>query len=95
MVSSSTKVSGKSKQRAGKVVVTVVVRATGAVPTGTVKIYDGSKVVGSVKLTSSHKGVVKVKLGKLKKGKHKIKAVFKPSGALKGSTSKVITLKVT
>lgn len=82
----------KSKQA----VATVKVSSAGTpTPTGGVKVYDGSKVIKSATLAASAKGTIKITLPKLKKGTHKIKATYAGNTVAKGSTSKVVSLKVT
>lgn len=95
--SSSALALNKTKiKKSKRAVATVKIKAAGiAGPTGSVKIYDGSKVVTSASLAASAKGSIKITLPKLKKGTHKITAVYAGSGTVKGSSSKVVALKVT
>ncbi len=76
-----------------KVTVTVVVPENPK-PTGTIKLYDGSKVLKTLSLSASRGGVVTFTYKKLKKGKHKIKAVYSGSPTTTGSTSKPVKLVV-
>lgn len=64
-------------------------------PTGTIRIYDGSKVLKTYTLTAAKKGTYKVLLPKLAAGSHAIKVVYSGSGVIKGATSKTVVLKVT
>ena len=63
-------------------------------PTGTVKLYDGSKVLKTLSLNAIHGGVIGFTYKKLKTGKHKIKAVYSGSAPITGSTSKPAKLVV-
>ena len=71
-------------------VITVTVKAKGATATGSVKIYDGSKLLKTVKIVKG-KATLKVTL---KKGTHKVKAVFAATEKIAKSTSKTISVKI-
>ncbi|WP_028644894.1 Ig-like domain-containing protein [Nocardioides sp. URHA0020] len=78
------------RTKAGKVAVTV--KATGVVPTGSVKVYDGRKLLKSGTLTTAKKGKITITLPKLKKGKHQIKVVYAGSAYVLGATSRTTTV---
>ncbi|MGN0064546.1 MAG: Ig-like domain repeat protein [Nocardioides sp.] len=81
------------KPKAGKI--TFKVSATGvSAPTGTVKIFDGTKVIKTVTLKATSRGTMTVKLPKLKKGIHKLKVQYLGNTNVAGSKSKVVRLKV-
>ena len=69
--------------------------ATGVVPTGTIKIYDGTKLIKTVTLAAGNKGTVVVTLPKLKKGSHSIHAVYGGSSTVSAATAAKATLKST
>ena len=93
---SSLKLNKTKIKKSKKAVATVQVKSVAtSKATGTVKVYDGSKVIKSATLKSSAKGTIKITLPKLKKGTHKIKATYAGNGVAKASTSKVVKLKVT
>jgi hypothetical protein len=71
---------------------TVKVTATGTIPTGTIKVYDGSKLIKTVTLKSSAKGKLVVTLPALKVGKHKIHAGYGGSSLVAASSGSSITL---
>lgn len=73
----------------------ITLKGSGAQPSGAVKVYDGSKLLKKYSIRSSDNGKRTVKLPKLKAGTHKIKAKYAGGTAFIGSTSKVVTLKVT
>ena len=79
------KITTKSKHIRGKVAVT----STGAVPGGTVDLYDGDTKIGTGILDAG--GNVKIAVTKLlTKGKHTIKAVFAGTGSTATSQASVI-----
>ena len=83
-------------KKSKRAVATIKVTSAGTpTPTGGVKVYDGSKAIKSATLAASAKGTIKITLPKLKKGTHKIKATYAGNTVAKGSTSKVVSLKVT
>jgi Bacterial Ig-like domain (group 3)/Bacterial Ig domain len=79
------KITTKSRHIRGKVAVT----STGAVPGGTVDLYDGDTKIGTGVLDAS--GNVKIAVTKkLSKGKHTIKAVFAGTDSTATSQASVI-----
>lgn len=87
--------SPKSIKHTKKAKLTVTVTATGVTPTGTVTIYDGTKVIGKVSLTAAKKGKFTFTLPKLKKGSHKIHAVYGGSSTVGSAKGATVTLKST
>lgn len=86
----------KKIKKSKRAVATVTVRAAGIPgPTGTVRIYDGSKVISTATLSAPAKGSITITLPKLKKGTHKIKVGYAGSSAVNASASAVVKLKVT
>ncbi|MFG2959810.1 Ig-like domain repeat protein [Streptomyces sp. NPDC048291] len=69
--------------------VTVKVTATGTTPTGTVRIYQGSKVIATGTLSS---GKVTVTLPKLAKGKHTLHAFYVGSTTVNSKTGANFTI---
>lgn len=96
--SASLKLSASSVKRGKRVTATVRLTVPGAAqvrPTGTVRIYAGSKRLGSYTVKASHRGVLTVKLPAItKKGSHKIKAVYAGTKNLVGKTTKTVRLRV-
>jgi hypothetical protein len=72
----------------------IILAATGAKPSGKIKVYDGAKLLKGYSVRKVDNGVRIVKLPLLKPGKHKLKAVYAGSTSVLGSKSKVVTLKV-
>jgi len=72
--------------------VTIIVTATGVVPTGKVTVYDGTRKIATGTLA---KGKVVITLPKLKKGKHKLTATYAGSTLVSTSRSAAVTLKST
>lgn len=64
-------------------------------PIGPVKLFVGRKVVATLRLKETHGGQISARLPKLKKGSYKVKATYAGSAATTGSTSRVLTLRVT
>lgn len=86
----------KKIKKSKRAVATVKVKVAGvAGPTGVITIYDGGSVITSATLAAASKGTTKITLPKLKKGTHKITAAYAGSSTIKGSSSKVVKLKVT
>jgi hypothetical protein len=86
------KLSATTVAKTGRVTVTVTVAASGVTPTGTVKVYDGSKEIASGSLKS---GKITIKLPKITSlGTNKIKAVYSGSSDVNTSTSATVLLKV-
>jgi len=78
--------------RTGRVKATVTVTASGVTPTGTVKVYDGSKEIASGSLKS---GKITIRLPKITTlGTNKIKAVYTGSSDVNTSTSVTVDLEV-
>ncbi|MFJ9565677.1 Ig-like domain repeat protein [Streptomyces fuscichromogenes] len=69
--------------------VTVKVTATGTTPTGTVRIYQGSKVIATGTLSS---GKVTITLPKLAKGKHTLHAFYVGSSTVNSKTGANFTI---
>ncbi len=65
--------------------------ASNAKATGSVKIYDRSKLLKTVPLSA---GKASVTLGLLARGTHKLRAVYAGNSAVKGSTSATVTVTV-
>lgn len=59
----------------------------GVVPTGEVKIYDGSKVIATVNLTAADNGRVTLQLPKFSRGVHLVSAKYLGNSQLNPSTS--------
>ncbi|MEV5848036.1 Ig-like domain repeat protein [Streptomyces sp. NPDC051985] len=72
-----------SVSHTAKAKVTVKVTATGTVPGGTVRIYQGSKVIATGTLSS---GKVTITLPKLAKGKHTLHAFYVGSSTVNSKT---------
>ncbi|MCW2870270.1 Ig-like domain repeat protein, partial [Actinacidiphila oryziradicis] len=72
--------------------VTVKVTATGTVPGGKVRIYEGTKVIATGTLS---KGQVVITLPKLKKGKHVLHAFYTGSTTVIAKSGKSFTIKST
>ncbi|MEU1272499.1 Ig-like domain repeat protein [Streptomyces sp. NPDC005799] len=72
--------------------VTVKVTATGTTPTGTVKIYEGSRLLGTGTLSG---GKVTITLPKLARGKHSLHATYSGSATVNAKTGPVFTIKST
>lgn len=89
------KLSASSVKSTKQARLTVKVTATGVTPTGSIKVYDGSKLLGTYKLTAAKKGTYVVTLPKLKVGTHKIHSVFVGSSTVAKSTAATVTLKST
>lgn len=86
----------KKTQRA-RVVVRVALPGVKAplYATGTVRVYDGTKLVKTYALKSANKGTVSLLLPKLPRGSHRLKVVYGGTSNTVGSTSSVRTLTVT
>jgi len=81
---------GKVK-KSKRVTIKVKVAASYVRPTGTVRVYDGTKRIATKRLYAKNRGAVKVKLPKLKKGKHRIRVVYAGSAKVSASSrSKVV-----
>lgn len=75
---------------------TIKVAATGVTsPTGSIKVYDGTKVIKTLTLTAVKKGTYVYTLPKLKVGTHKLHAVYAGSTSVATSTAATVTLKST
>ncbi|MCH5672481.1 Ig-like domain repeat protein [Streptomyces gilvus] len=72
--------------------VTVKVTATGTTPTGTVKVYEGSRLLGTGTLSG---GKVTITLPKLARGKHSLHATYAGSATVNAKTGPVFTIKST
>jgi hypothetical protein len=72
--------------------VTVKVTASGTTPTGTVKVYEGSKLLGTGTLGG---GKVTITLPKLAKGRHSLHATYSGSATVNARTGPVFTVKST
>lgn len=70
----------------------IKVTAAGTTPTGTVTIYDGTKVIGHATLS---RGTVTFTLPKLRRGSHKIHAKYAGSSVVGAATASTVTLKST
>ncbi|MCW2753555.1 MAG: hypothetical protein JWQ32_966 [Marmoricola sp.] len=70
----------------------VKVTATGVVPTGTVTIYDGTKVIGHATLS---RGTVTFLLPRLRRGLHRIHVRYGGSAYVSAATAATVTLKST
>jgi hypothetical protein len=82
-------------KRSAHTKLTVKVTTTGFTFTGTVKLYDGSKVLKTLSLAAKNKGSLAVTLPTLKVGTHKLKAVSVAATNVATASSKVASLKVT
>ncbi|MER7185050.1 Ig-like domain repeat protein [Streptomyces hyaluromycini] len=78
-----------SVSHTAKAKVTVKVTATGTTPTGTVRIYQGTKVIATGTLSS---GKVTVTLPKLAKGKHTLHAFYVGSSTVNSKTGANFTI---
>ncbi|MFD4605632.1 Ig-like domain repeat protein [Streptomyces sp. NPDC058464] len=78
-----------SVSHTAKAKVTVKVTATGTTPTGTVRIYQGTKVIATGTLSS---GKVIVTLPKLAKGKHTLHAFYVGSSTVNSKTGANFTI---
>ncbi|WP_181803146.1 Ig-like domain repeat protein [Streptomyces shenzhenensis] len=81
-----------SVSHTAKAKVTVKVTASGTTPTGTVRIYEGSKVIATGTLSS---GKVTITLPKLAKGKHTLHAFYAGSSTVNSKTGANFTIKST
>lgn len=72
----------------------VTLRASGARPVGSIKVYDAKKLLRTYTIKAADNGSRIFKLPKLKAGSHKLKAVYVGSSSFTGSTSRVVTLRV-
>ncbi|MFD5539615.1 Ig-like domain repeat protein [Streptomyces sp. NPDC127079] len=81
-----------SVSHTAKAKVTVKVTATGTTPTGTVRIYEGSKVIATGTLSG---GKVTVTLPKLAKGKHTLHAFYAGSSTVNSKSGATFTIKST
>ncbi|MFK0109094.1 Ig-like domain repeat protein [Streptomyces sp. NPDC091217] len=81
-----------SVSHTAKAKVTVKVTASGTTPTGTVRIYEGSKVIATGTLSG---GKVVVTLPKLAKGKHTLHAFYAGSTTVNSKTGANFTIKST
>lgn len=72
--------------------VAVKVTATGTTPTGTVKIYEGSKLLGTGTLSG---GKVTITLPKLARGRHSLHATYSGSSTVNAKSGPVFTIKST
>lgn len=72
----------------------ITLRATGATPSGAIRVLDGSRLIKTYRIKGTDKGSRIFNLPKLKPGKHKLKARFLGTSSISGSTSRVVTLKV-
>ncbi|MGO4257861.1 Ig-like domain repeat protein [Marmoricola sp. RAF53] len=76
--------------------VVVTVRAAGLKPTGTIRIYAGSKVLKTVTLTAANNGVITIKLPKFKVAKkYTLVAKYAGSGTVGASNARAVTIKIT
>ncbi|MFE2069011.1 Ig-like domain repeat protein [Streptomyces sp. NPDC059467] len=81
-----------SVSHTAKAKVTVKVTASGTTPTGTVRIYEGSKVIATGTLSG---GKVVVTLPKLAKGKHTLHAFYAGSTTVNSKAGANFTIKST
>jgi hypothetical protein len=70
----------------------VRVTATGTIPTGTIRVYDGSRLIKTVTLTASARGKIVITLPKLRVGRHKIHAAYSGSSLVAASTGAILIL---
>ncbi len=82
------------KGKRARLKVTVRANSSGTVPVGTVRIMKGGKQVAKVNLKAGHSGKRTIKLPKLKVGKHTLHAVYVGQGAVTGSKSAEVKLRV-
>ncbi|MCW2798062.1 Ig-like domain repeat protein [Nocardioides sp.] len=85
----------KTVARGARGLLKLTLRATGAKPSGSVKVFDGAKLLKGYVVRASDNGTRTVRLSRLKPGVHRIKAVFAGSAAFTGSRSQVVRLRVT
>ena len=64
------------------------------VPTGPVRVQQGTKVFAETALTAARKGVITLTLPRLAVGSRKLTARYLGNTALTGSASRVVTLRV-
>ncbi|MEU5311213.1 Ig-like domain repeat protein [Streptomyces sp. NPDC021562] len=81
-----------SVSHTAKARVTVKVTATGTTPTGTVRIYEGSKVIATGTLSG---GKVTVTLPRLARGKHTLHAFYAGSSSVNSKSGANFTIKST
>ncbi|MGW0996768.1 Ig-like domain-containing protein [Streptomyces sp. NPDC002523] len=72
--------------------VTVKVTATGTTPTGTVRVYEGTKVIATGTLSG---GKVAITLPKLSRGKHTLHAFYAGSSTVSSKSGAGFTIKST
>jgi len=80
----------KSKRAALTVTISVV---GDLAPTGTLKVYDGSKKILTSSLVAGDNGAKVLTLPKLKKGSHKIKVSYAGNANIRRTTTAVSTIK--
>lgn len=82
-------------KRSSRAKLRVRVKVSSVRPTGTIRVYDGSKRIAVKKIYAKNKGSVSIRLPKIKrKGKHRIKVVYSGSTKVGGSTkSKVVRVR--
>ncbi|MXG90301.1 ThuA domain-containing protein [Nocardioides flavescens] len=88
----SAKASKKKVRKGAKVKVTVAVSATGFVPTGTVRLYDGKKAVGGT--ATLENGAWTFTFEAKKVGKHKLSVRYAGSATTEEATSATVVVKV-
>lgn len=80
------------RKKTARVVVNITVRATGAKPTGEVRVLKGKRVLGKAKLKKNGKAKIRTKA--LKRGKHKLRVRYVGNSSVKASSTKVTTIRV-
>lgn len=84
----------KQIEQGTKGLLRIVLRAGNATPSGSIRVFDGSKLIRTYQIRSTDNGTRIVRLPMLKPGKHSLKAVYAGSFSIAGSTSPVDTLRV-
>lgn len=77
------------KNHAKKGKVTLTLSAGRRIPTGKIQIVDGTKLVKTVSLTAERKGKLTTTLSKLSKGTHTLVFIYKGTGTIKPTVTKV------
>ena len=90
----SVKLAAAKIHKSAKGKITVTIKVTGVVPTGSVTIKDGTRSLSKTTLPASKKGVLVITLPALGVGTHRLTAAYSGSPTVAAKTSASITLTV-
>jgi len=81
----------KKVKRSKRARITVTVSAAGLRPTGSIRVFDGSRRLTTKRLAAHHRGRLRFRLPRLtRKGRHTIRVVYAGDAGFRGSSAKKV-----